>query len=147
MTKLEFSSCTQAAGGTWAHKCTRRHTHTTDCTYSYVLACVRALICVSECVPTPVSTVRRSVCMPAPPPPPVCDDEVTGPSLLTSQFNLDLHNPGANFHREHPSSVSRQVTWVRQLSHVAPLRRQTGAKEHAEKGGVQETQAQLIIYS
>lgn len=37
-------------------------------------------------------------------------DEVAGPSLLTSHFNLDLHNGGVNFRRVHPSIVSVQVT-------------------------------------
>lgn len=64
---------------------------------------------------------------------PVRDDEVTGPSLLTSQFNLDLHNPGTNFHRVHPSGVSRQVTGVRQPCRLPWLHQQIAANKHAGK--------------
>lgn len=95
--------------------------------------CTHLRVCSLASLRGRVNTVRRSVCSPVPLP--ARDDEVTGPSLLTSQFNLDLHNPGVNFHRVHPSAVSRQVTGVRQLSHVPLLHQQTGASKHAGEDG------------
>lgn len=96
--------------------------HTVIC----VCLCMLALMCVWVCV----CAYCMSICLYARPLP-VWDDEVTGPSLLTSQFNLDLHNPGVNFHRVHPPRVSRQVTGVRQPSHVPLLHQQTGENKHA----------------
>ncbi len=92
---------------------------------------VCACVCVLVCVHSRRACLRAceyctSICAL-----PVWDDEVTGPSLLTSKFNLDLHNPGVNFHRVQPSGVSRQVTGVRQLSHVPLLHRQTAASKQA----------------
>ena len=72
------------------------------------------------------------------------DDEVTGPSLLTSQFNLDLHNLGANFHRGHPSSVSRQVMRVRQPRLVSPLHQHIGAGKYA--GDERQKIVEMLIF-
>lgn len=133
---------------------TQVHKHTCE-EKATIGGCVslRSCLCEYACVDVCVSvSVRAPYVDPscAPRPLPARDDEVTGPSLLTSQFNLDLHNPGVNFHRVHPSGVSRQVTGVRQLSHVPLLRWRTGATEtRGGKRRVLETldEEQTMIYA
>lgn len=83
---------------------TSLHTDTHTQTWTKISSCATpcfcgTFVCVCDCT----SACLHSCSLP------VWDDEVTGPSLLTSQFNLDLHNPSVNFHRVHSSSISRQV--------------------------------------